>query len=133
MLCVLVVCRYATALALGLVRVLLGVILVWYAILSSSLLRKGVVLGLDERVKAIIRSKVLRARLLLAFAILGQHSNRAILTGIPELVLIPAPVTTTTFRDFRRASATVCRSSGELDSTCVVGMVLDATSASFER
>ena len=53
------------------------------------------------------------------------------LTGIPELVLIPAPVTTTTLRDFSRASATVCKSSGELDSTWVVGIVLDALSASF--
>ena len=34
------------------------------------------------------------------------------LTGIPELVLIPAPVTTTTFRAFPRALATSWRRSG---------------------
>lgn len=45
-------------------------------------------------------------------------------TGMPELVLMPAPVTTTTLRALSRVFATVWSSSSELGSTCWVGMAV---------
>jgi len=41
---------------------------------------------------------------------------------MPEFVLMPAPVTTTTLRDFSRASAMSCSSSVESGDTCCVGI-----------
>lgn len=44
-------------------------------------------------------------------------------TGIPTFVLIPAPVTTTTFLDFARMSAISCNSAAEVGKTLIVGIV----------
>ena len=44
-------------------------------------------------------------------------------TGMPELVLMPAPVTTTTLRALNSALAIPWRSSWESGWTCVVGIV----------
>ena len=44
------------------------------------------------------------------------------LTGIPQLVDIPAPVITTIFRDFASKSAIAPSSPSESDVTFVVGM-----------
>ena len=41
---------------------------------------------------------------------------------MPELVLMPAPVTTTTLRDLSKESATSCSSSAQAGSICCVGM-----------
>jgi hypothetical protein len=49
----------------------------------------------------------------------------ALLTGIPQFVLIPAPVTTTTFLDFAIISAISCSSRPEPDPTWIVGMASD--------
>lgn len=46
-------------------------------------------------------------------------------TGMPELVLIPAPVTTRTFFAFQRASAISCRSSLDSGNTWLVGILKD--------
>jgi hypothetical protein len=46
-----------------------------------------------------------------------------LLTGIPQFVLIPAPVTTTTLRDFPKSSAICCRSRAQPAVTCCVGIV----------
>lgn len=45
------------------------------------------------------------------------------LTGIPQFVLIPAPVTTTTFRDLPKVSAMSCSSSSESGVTLIVGII----------
>lgn len=44
-------------------------------------------------------------------------------TGMPELVLMPAPVITTTFRAFHRVFAISCSKGSQPGSTCVVGIV----------
>jgi len=49
------------------------------------------------------------------------------LTGIPQFVLIPAPVTTTTFRDFPKVSAMNCSSSSEFGETLIVGIIAMCT------
>ena len=45
-------------------------------------------------------------------------------TGMPELVLMPAPVTTTTLRAFQSAFAISCNNGSQPGSTWVVGIVL---------
>jgi hypothetical protein len=45
------------------------------------------------------------------------------LTGIPELVLMPAPVITTTFLAFHSVFAISCSSGSQPGSTCVVGIL----------
>lgn len=45
------------------------------------------------------------------------------LTGIPEFVLMPAPVTTTTFFAFNKALAIAWSCSSEAGVTCVVGIL----------
>jgi hypothetical protein len=42
---------------------------------------------------------------------------------MPELVLMPAPVMTTTLRDFHSAFAMSCSNGSQPGSTCVVGIV----------
>lgn len=54
---------------------------------------------------------------------LNGHSNDLRLTGMPEFVLIPAPVTTMIFFDRSTDSATCCRSSSESGRTSMVGML----------
>jgi len=49
------------------------------------------------------------------------------LTGIPQFVLIPAPVTTMTFFDFPSTSAISCSSRAEPGETLMVGIVPSAT------
>lgn len=44
-------------------------------------------------------------------------------TGMPELVLMPAPVTTTTFLDFDRQSAMSWSKSPDSGVTCAVGIL----------
>jgi hypothetical protein len=46
----------------------------------------------------------------------------AYLTGIPQFVLIPAPVTTITFFDFPNVSATSCMCRSAPGRTLIVGM-----------
>jgi hypothetical protein len=46
------------------------------------------------------------------------------LTGMPQFVEIPAPVMTTTFLDFDRASAISCSCSSQAEETFVVGIAL---------
>ena len=49
-----------------------------------------------------------------------------LLTGMPEFVLIPAPVMTTTLRAFQRELAMSWSSGAEPGSTWVVGMAATA-------
>lgn len=49
---------------------------------------------------------------------------------MPELVLMPAPVMTTTFRDFKSASAICWRSCSASGRTSMVGMVLHSATRS---
>lgn len=46
------------------------------------------------------------------------------LTGMPQFVEIPAPVMTTTFFDFDRASAISCSCNSQVEDTFVVGISL---------
>jgi hypothetical protein len=88
-------------------------------VFPRGVLQSCVVLSLDQGVKSIFRAKVLGTVSKGNFEV-GCDS----LTGIPQLVLIPAPVTTTTFLDFPRASAINCSSWLESGPTLIVGMML---------
>ena len=52
-----------------------------------------------------------------------RHSVCAQLTGMPQFVLIPAPVTTTTFLDFPSVSAISCSARPDPGPTLMVGIV----------
>jgi hypothetical protein len=98
--------------------------------------RCGVELCLNQRVQPIFGAKVL-SKVSLSFntsqmprsMMRGHWHERkrniceACRTGIPELVLMPAPVTTTTFRALKSALATSCRCSPDTGWTCCVGMI----------
>lgn len=57
------------------------------------------------------------------YLFLAETRTSVLLTGIPQLVLIPAPVTTMTLRDFPKLSAICCSSRTEPALTCRVGIV----------
>jgi hypothetical protein len=83
-------------------------------------------LGLDQRVQAILGAEVLETVSGGTLAIWGGQGTRR--TGIPELVLMPAPVMTTTLRDFHSAFAMSCSNGSQPGSTCVVGIVMSRPS-----
>lgn len=56
-------------------------------------------------------------------ACMEEGGRRDIRTGMPELVLMPAPVMTTTLRDFHNVLAISCRKASEPGSTWVVGIL----------
>jgi hypothetical protein len=87
------------------------------AVAIGGLLLGRVKLGLYERVQPVLGTKVL------------QHGQRGSCdgrgtrrTGMPELVLMPAPVMTTTFRAFHRVFAMSCNNGSQPGSTWVVGI-----------
>jgi hypothetical protein len=52
----------------------------------------------------------------------GSARDSSKLTGIPELVLMPAPVTTTTFFALNKALAMSCKCRSHSGLTCMVGI-----------
>ena len=77
---------------------------------------------LDQGVESIFGAKVLQYPNVSRYHIGGEGTTSK-RTGMPEFVLIPAPVMTTTLRALSRALATSWSSSWELESTRRVGIL----------
>lgn len=67
---------------------------------------------------------MLGAKVLTGVSIMARiHQMQCGRTGMPELVLIPAPVTTTTFLALPTLSATSCSNADASGTTWIVGML----------
>lgn len=82
-------------------------------------MQRRIVLGLTSIIHFLNESPIV----LSTNPVRRHHSVCAQLTGIPQFVLIPAPVTTTTLLDFPNLSAISCSSWPDPGPTLMVGIL----------